>query len=296
MATLGRGLRRHLRAPPVTICSQCSLRMFASSSVLLSGHNKWSKIRHDKAAADAKKNAVRNQFTKTITLYSRLYGPDPTQNPQLATTLAAAKKAGVPKAVIETAVARGQGRSTEGATLENVTFEAIFPPSVALIVEAETDNRLRLLQDLNLIVKKNKAMATASRFYFTRLGRVVFQKDEAGEVGVDQIMDTALEAGAEDLEDGEDGTIVAWTQPNQTTQVCEAVGGTFGLKVLSSDIIWSPNEDTKVKLDWGSELKSLAELLAKLQDNPDVQAVYSNISRGNMTDEEWASLADNIDV
>lgn len=224
-----------------------------------------------------------------------VYGGNPDNNPQLASTLAAARKAGVPKATIEAAIARGQGRSSGGAALESVTFEAIVPPSVALIVETETDNKLRVLQDLNLMVKKGKGMSSASKYFFSRLGRVVFEKSESG-IGVDQIMDEALEAGAEDLEDDEEGNLVVWTQPNQTTQVCRSIESAFGLRVLSSDIIWSPNEDTKVQLDSSPELANLADLIVKLQDHPDVQAVYSNVSRGTMSDDEWATLEENLDV
>lgn len=109
-------------------------------------------------------------------------------------------------------------------------------------------------------------------------------------------MDEALEAGAEDLEDDEEGNIVVWTQPNHTMQVCRSIESAFGLKVVSSDILWSPNEDTKVQLDSSPQLAELADLLVKLQDCPDVQAVYSNISRGAMSDDEWAALEENLDV
>lgn len=179
--------------------------------------------------------------------------------------------------------------------MESVTFEAMIPPSVALIVETETDSRLRLLQDLNLIIKKGKGTPGTSKFFFSRLGRVVFEKNESG-IGAEQIMDDALEAGAEDLEDDEEGNIVVWTQPNHTSRVCRSVASAFGLKVISSDIIWSPNEDTKVRVDSSPQLADLADLLVKLKEHPDVQAVYSNVSRGTMSDDEWATLEENLDA
>ena len=225
-----------------------------------------------------------------------VYGPNPDNNPQLASALAVARKAGVPKAKIEAAIERGQGRSSSGAALESVTFEAVLPPGIALIVEAESSSRLRLLQDLNLLVKKSKGSASASKYFFSRLGRVVFEENEGG-IGVDQIMDEALEAGAEDLEEDEVGNIVVWTQPNQTIQVCRSVGGAFRLKVLSSDIIWTPNEETKVQLDSSPELATLADLIVKLKENPDVQAIYCNVSRGkSVADDEWAPIEENLDV
>ena len=209
--------------------------------------------------------------------------------------MAIAKKAGVPKTVIETAIARGQGRSTEGAVLESLTFDAILPPSVALLIEVETESRPRALQELNMVVKKAKGAASPSKFFFTRVGRVVFEPS-SDEIGADQIMDDAIEAGAEDLETDQDGNIVVWTQPNQTTQICQDVGGKFGLKVLSSDIVWTANEDTRSSIDASVELERFIELLAALRANPDVQAVYSNVTRGDMTDEEWAQIEESLDV
>ncbi|KAL2156265.1 hypothetical protein VTH82DRAFT_1010 [Thermothelomyces myriococcoides] len=277
-----------------SICTQCR-RAFVSSPILQAGHNKWSKIRHDKAANDRKKNAARTLFCKNITLYSKLYGPDPNLNPQLANAITAARKASVPKDKIEAAIARGQGKSSEGKALESITFEAMIPPSIALIVDLETESKLRALQDLNQMIKKAKGSPSSSRFFFSRLGRVVFERTEGGP-DVDQIMDDAIEAGAEDLQHDEDGNIVVWTQPSDTMQVCKSVGSKFGLKILSSDIVWTPNEDTKTKLDASDELVSFTELLEALKEYPEVQAVYSNVTRGAMSDEQWAKIEENLDT
>ncbi|KZL67018.1 duf28 domain-containing protein [Colletotrichum incanum] len=278
------------RAQP-TFCHQC-LRRLSTTPAAPSGHNKWSKIKHKKGAADAQKNSMRSQHSKTIALYSRLYGT--TDNPQLATAVANAKKYGVPKNVIDSAIARGQGRTTSGASLEPLTLEAILPPGVALIIEAETESKARSLQDLKVLIKKHKGTANTATFFFTRLGRVVFEAKEGGP-GVDDIMDDAIEAGAEDLEADEEGNLVVWTQPNMTNAVASGVGPKFGLKLLSSDIIWSANEDTKVKLDEGLEASTLGELLAALQEFPEVQAVYGNPAKGDIPEEEWAKIEENLD-
>ncbi len=201
----------------------------------------------------------------------------------------------MPKDRIEGAIARGQGKSSDGAALESITFEAIMPPSIALIVDVETESKLRALQELNLMVKKAKGSAGSSKFFFSRLGRVVFEKGESG-LDVDQIMDDAIEAGAEDLEDDVDGNIVVWTQPTGTMQVCKAVGDKFGLKILSSDIIWTANEDTKAKLDASDEQISFTELLEALNEHPEIQAVYSNVAKGEMSDDVWAKIEDNLDT
>ncbi|KAK1991972.1 YebC-like protein [Colletotrichum falcatum] len=289
------------RAQP-SLCRRC-LRPLSTTAAAPSGHNKWSKIRHKKGAADAQKNNMRSQHSKTIALYSRLYGT--TDNPQLATAVANAKKDGVPKNVIESAIARGQGRTASGASLEPLTLEAILPPGVALIVEAETESKARSLQDLKVLVKKHKGAANAASFFFTRLGRVVFEAAGEGEgeggggVGqgiVDDVMDDAIEAGAEDLEVDDGGNLVVWTRPNATAAVAAALGPKFGLKLLGSDIVWSANDDTRVALDSGPEADALADLLAALRDLPEVQAVYGNPGRGVISEEAWARIEDNLDT
>ncbi|KAK1981062.1 transcriptional regulator-domain-containing protein [Colletotrichum cereale] len=278
------------RAQPA-FCHQC-LRPLSTTAAAPSGHNKWSKIKHRKGAADAQKTSMRSQHSKMIALYSRLYGTN--NNPQLATAVANAKKYGVPKSVIESAIARGQGRTASGASLETLTLEAILPPGVALIIEAETESKARSLQDLKVLIKKHKGAANTATFFFTRLGRVVFEAREGGP-GVDDIMDDAIEAGAEDLEVDDEGNLVVWTQPNMTNSVASGVGPKFGLKLLGSDIIWSANEDTKVKLDEGPEASTLGELLAALQEFPEVQAVYGNPAKGSIPEGEWARIEENLD-
>ncbi len=196
---------------------------------------------------------------------------------------------------IEGAIARGQGRTSTGAALEPISFEAVVPPSIALIVDLESESKLRALQELNTMVKRAKGSSGSSRFFFSRLGRVVFEKGESG-LDVDQIMDEAIEAGAEDLENDADGNIVVWTQPTGTMQVCEAVGRKFKLKILSSDIIWTANEDTKAKVSSSEELVSFIELLEALREYSEVQAIYSNVSRGDMSDEDWARIEENLDA
>ncbi|KAK4455900.1 transcriptional regulator TACO1-like protein [Podospora aff. communis PSN243] len=291
MATISCGLRPLQRLP---ICAQCR-RSFFTVPALQSGHNKWSKIRHDKAVKDGQKAKVRSELAKLITLYSKLYGPDINQNPQLATAITLAKKQQLPKDKIEGAISRGQGRSLAGKVLESITFEIISPPNVALILDVETDNRNRAIAEIKDIVSTGGAAVSGSKFYFTRVGRVVFEKGGNGS-GVDDIMDDAIEAGAEDIENDADGNLVIWTQPTMTSQICETLSSKRGLKVLSSGIIWNPNPESEAKVDSSLELPQLTKMLAALSEYPDVQAVYSNISRGSLSDDEWADIANNVDV
>ncbi|KAK3990236.1 transcriptional regulator TACO1-like protein [Cladorrhinum sp. PSN332] len=275
-----------------SLCAQCR-RTFVSTPMLTSGHNKWSKIRHEKAAADIKKGRERNILAKNIVFQCRVFGADPAQNPGLAAAIHAAKKACLPKDKIEGALARGQGKSTSGEALESFLFEAVVPPSIALIVDCETESKLRLMQDLQKIVKLADGSASSTKFFFTRVGRVIFEKSP--EVDMDKIMDDAIEAGAEDLENDADGNIVVWTKPSGTSQIVQAIGSKFGLKAVSADIFWTPNEDTKAKLDRSDEHIKFATLLDSLSNYPDVQAVYCNVDRGSgLSDEEWQQIAENI--
>ncbi|KAK0711363.1 transcriptional regulator-domain-containing protein [Lasiosphaeris hirsuta] len=298
MASLARAIRSFPSSKgslnQSSICAQCR-RSFLTIPSLQSGHNRWSKIKHDKAFNDAKKTAIFTRFTKNLILFSKLYGSDPNLNPQLASVIAAAKKAGLSKDKIENSIARGQGRTTEGAVLESMTFEAIVQPSIAIILDIETDKKLRALQEIREIVKKAKGVNTAAKFFFSRLGRVVFKKGDSG-LDVDAIMDDALEAGAEDLETDSDGNLVVWTQPTSTMQVCQDVGTKFGLKIQSSDIIWSPNKETEAKLDGGWEAAKFTEMLLELRRYVDVQAIYSNVARGDISDEEWEKIEQSLDT
>lgn len=275
------------------ICSTCC-RTFATTPIVQSGHNKWSKIKHDKGRKDHVKTIQRTQYVQAITLYSRLYGPDPKMNTSLANAIAIAKKSSMPKEVIEQAVARGQGRSLSGATLESLKFEVMMPPSAAFILELETDNRLRALQEVNSIIRKHKGRTAATEFFFSRIGRVVFERHES--LGVDDIMDEAIEAGAEDLDADEEGNMIVSCQPTQTTHIAQSVVKKFDLKVLSSEITWSANEETMSKIDQVADVTKLAEFVGALTELPEVQAIYCNAIKGDdVPEEEWASFEESID-
>ncbi|KAI6363152.1 hypothetical protein MCOR25_005993 [Pyricularia grisea] len=274
-------------------CSQC--RTIACSTTLYAGHNKWSKIRHDKGAADAKKTVLRSQLGKSLTSLCRTFGED---SPQLASAVAAAKKAGLPKENIDSALARALGRSASGGALESMTVEAMIPPSVALLLEVETDSKARSQQDIHKILKLRKVTVTPTKFLFGRAGRVVFdsKSDMAAEALIDQIMDDAIEAGAEDLEVNEDGSVVVWTPPANVSLVAKEVGAKFGLETLSTDIMWTPNEDTMAEINSVGEAKKLAELLSALREVPEVQAIYLNAYPGKEAEEDWADVDRNLDT
>jgi len=196
---------------------------------------------------------------------------------------------------MEAAIARGQGKSASGAVLENVTLEVIMPPTVAMIIEFETDSKMRTIIDSRLLVKNHGGSVTPTSYLFQKKGRIVFEKDEKN-LGVDEVLDEAIEAGAEDVETSEDGSIVVWTEPNKTMAAAKALQKSLNLKVESSDILWDPNEDTKVPLESEAAVKALSEFLDALHDNPQVQGVYANVSQGSLPDDVWEDLQCRLDA
>ncbi|KFY33571.1 hypothetical protein V494_07532 [Pseudogymnoascus sp. VKM F-4513 (FW-928)] len=269
------------------VCPKCA--SFSTYPTLQSGHNRWSKIKHDKAGVDAKKHVLRSMLSRDIAQASKLYGADPRTNPTLANVLVQAKKAGFPKASQEAAIARGQGQSASGASLESLTIEAIMPPSIAMVIDIETDNKARALQELRHEVKRYGGTVTPTSYLFKRRGRVQFGKDERG-LGVDEVLDEAIEAGADDVEVDDDGNLIVWTEPSGTIAAAKSLAESFKLTIESSDILWDPNEDTLVPLDSEGALTSLKNLVNALQEDQSVQGIYVNISQGKVSDETWAEL------
>jgi transcriptional/translational regulatory protein YebC/TACO1 len=190
--------------------------------------------------------------------------------------------AGLPKATMEAAIARGQGKSATGAILENVTLEVIMPSTVAMIIESETDNKARTMMDLRHLIKQHGGSVTPTNYLFQKKGRIAFEKDERN-LGVDEVLDEAIEAGAEDVEADEDGTIIVWTEPNKTMSAADALQKSLNLKVESSDIIWDP-------------AKELSAFVQALQDNPNVQGVYANAAQGSLADDVWEDLQEKLDA
>ncbi|CAD6501705.1 BgTH12-01955 [Blumeria graminis f. sp. triticale] len=270
---------------------------FSTGLSLRSGHNRWSKIKHDKGAADAKKNRLRSSLAHELALASRLYGPDPAMNPRLATLVANAKKVGFPKASLEVAIARGQGISVTGTTLESLTIEAIMPPTIALIIDCETDNKAKALMDIRFKIKSYGGTATSTNYLFQKKGRIVFENKEKA-LGVDDVLDHAIEAGAEDVEVDNNQNIVIWTNPSQTISTAKDLQKTLALKLMSSEIIWDANKDTLVPLTDIDimKLNSLFDLVEDLQKVNDVQGVYANVTQGNLSDERWTELKGNLNA
>lgn len=189
----------------------------------------------------------RSALAHELQIASKQHGADPQFNPHLASIITLAKKQGIPKASIESAIARGQGRSTTGAVLESLTIEAMLPPSVAVIVECQTDSKLRTLNELKTTIKSAGGTITPTSHMFDRKGKIVFEASEGISEG--EIFDQAVEAGAIDVQTEEDGKLVVYTETSHTTAVADTLATSSGLKVESSDIVWVPKEDMMVDVE-----------------------------------------------
>ncbi|KAF2180231.1 YebC-like protein [Zopfia rhizophila CBS 207.26] len=267
-------------------------RCLSSSVPVWSGHSKWATIKHDKGKNDAAKSKQRSIMTKDISNAVKLAGPDPNTNPRLALAISTAKKNAVPKASIESAIARGQGISATGAALESVVLEAMLPPSVATVIECQTDNKLRALADLRLIVKEAGGTVSPIGYLFEKKGRIIFQKKDG--IGVDEVLEAALEAGALDVVEDDHSRVVLYTEPAQTKTTAESLAKALELEIAESEIIYDPNEDTKVSLDDEEAAKELSAFLDEVQEVTGIQAVYTNWSKGAISDELWSDLQSKV--
>lgn len=248
----------------------------------MSGHNKWSSIKHKKGAADAKRGKLFSKFIKEITIAARVGGGDPTGNPRLRTVLDKARASNMPKDNVERAIKKGTGE-LEGVNIEEITFEGYGPAGVAVLVETLTDNRNRTVAELRHIFEKcggNLGAAGCVGWMFTKHGILTFDKD----VSEEALMETALEAGAEDISE-EEGIFTVTTSPTafeSVKQACEAKG----LKFVEADLSMVPQNT--VKLDHAAATRML-KLMDTLDEHDDVQNVYANFDIDAKTMEEVAA-------
>ncbi|KAL2007341.1 hypothetical protein VTN00DRAFT_8779 [Thermoascus crustaceus] len=273
MATiLGKRLLPRTKTPSQWVCDTC--RGVSTSPVLFSGHNRWSQIKHDKAKNDKAKSKERQLVTKELINASKMWGPDPKFNPRLNLAISKAKQIMMPKASIEASIARGQGLGVSGEALESVTIEAMLPGSVAAVIECQTDQKARVLQDLRYIIKDYGGTVTPTTYLFEKKGKIVFEKKEG--VNLDDYLEKAIEAGAADVDTDEEGRLVLYTEPTETKAVGETFTKETELKIESSDIIWDPNKDTMVKLEKEEDIKELEEALSAIREDSSVQDIYLN--------------------
>ncbi|KIW51790.1 hypothetical protein PV05_10475 [Exophiala xenobiotica] len=261
-------------------CTPCGRRRrhmyrhFSTTPIASSGHNRWSKIKHDKAKTDARTSKLRTQLSSDIIIASRLGGPNPSFNSRLSAAIAAAKKGQLSKSSIEHAILKGQGKSPSGAALEPLLIEAMLPCGVAALIECQTDNKARTLQDIRLIVSKAGGTMTPTSFLFEKKGRIVFEEQET--IGVDEALEEAIEAGASDISmDGADNKLVVETPPDAVMDVAQRLQDKFGLRVEKAEVVYDPNEDSLVKLT-AEQGEEVGKVLDALEEDPALQNLYVN--------------------
>ncbi|MCJ1447552.1 MAG: hypothetical protein MMC23_008063 [Stictis urceolatum] len=249
-----------------------------------SGHNRWSKIKHDKARADSHRSKARTQLTRDLALASRTHGADPSSNPKLASLIASAKKIGFSKSSTEAAIARGQGRSSSGLRLEPFTMELLHTATgAAMLVECMTDNKARTLQEVREAVKGLGVGEGSVEWMFERRGRVVLGRlegDMEGGVeeglGEEEVMEAAVEAGAVDAE-VLDGVAEVFTEPEELGAVAESVAGKLGRRVERAELVWVAKGEVEVEVDGGSkEGVGLGKALERVEELDSVVAVWMN--------------------
>jgi len=237
----------------------------------VSGHSKWSTIKRKKGALDAKRGRIFTRLIKEITVAARMGGGDPEGNPRLRSAVASAKSENMPKDNIERAIKKGTGE-LEGAVYEEISYEGYGPGGVAILVDCMTDNKNRTVADIRHYFSKsggNLGESGCVSWMFEKKGSIMIDKDTIGE---EELMDKALEAGAEDVvEEGNVYQVV--TAPDDFGTVREALE-TDGVKFIEASVSMIPQN--VVEINEAKPAKQILKLLENLEDHDDVQDVFAN--------------------
>ena len=248
----------------------------------MSGHSKWSSIKHKKGALDAKRGKMFTKLIKEITVASRLGGGDPDGNPRLRSAIAAAKAENMPKDNIERAIKKGTGE-LEGASFDEISYEGYGAGGVAVLVDCLTDNKNRAVADLKHLFERfggNIGEPGCVAWMFEKKGLIVLEKDKVDE---EQLLDLTLEAGAEDVRDDEREFEVI-----TDLQDFESVKKTIddaGFPYSVAEITMIPKNTVKVA---GKKVQQMLSLMQALDDNYDVNHVYANF---DISDEDLEAFS-----
>ena len=250
----------------------------------MSGHSKWSTIKRKKGAADAKRGALFGKLSKAITVAAREGGGDAEMNPALGLAVQKAKAGNMPNDNIQRAIDKGTGAGSDADTYERITYEGYAPGGVAVLVDVLTDNRNRAASDVRYIFSKNGGKLGTSgsvAYLFERKGVILVPKDSADE---DELMEAALEAGAEDVEEQENDYRIV-TAPENFMTVRDALDNA-GIPHENAEITMEAQNN--IDLDAGTAKQTL-RLIDALEENDDVQEVYANF---DISDEVMAVTVD----
>jgi len=252
----------------------------------VAGHSKWANIKHRKARQDAAKGKIWSKCSKAITAAARAGGGDPDMNLSLRYAIDEARYQNMPKDNIKRAIEKGAG-ATGGADFENQTYEGYGPAGIAIIVETLTDNRTRTVNSLRTIFSKsggNLGNSGCVAYMFDTKGQILIPAKGADE---ERVMEIALEAGADDVEapSDEEGFWTILSGPTDFQAVKDAIEGA-GLTIEEAQIAQIPQQTSEVR---GEDARKLMNLLDAIEDDEDVQKVYSN---ADIPDDELAALGD----
>jgi len=237
----------------------------------MSGHSKWSQIKYKKAIEDAKRAKIFSKFSRLISLAAREKGGDPEKNSQLKSIIEKAKSFNMPQENIEKAIKRGTGE-IEGAKLENFLIEALGPGGVSILIDVVTDNKNRALSEIKKILESNNSkMVSGSVIWkFKKLGKVQgvlkdLNKKEEFELA-------AIEARAEDIKEKKDGVFEVFALPENLNNLKSKIEEFLDQQEVSIEFV--PNEEISIPKE---DLEKLKNLFEKLDENEDVQEIYSDL-------------------
>jgi len=236
----------------------------------MSGHSKWSSIKHKKAATDAKRGKIFTKLIKEITVAARMGGGDIEANPRLRAAVQAGKAENMPKDNIERAIKKGTGE-LEGVSYEEIIYEGYGPGGAAVLVESLTDNKNRTVADIRSIFGKNGGNLGENgcvAWMFDKKGYIAVERSAVDE---DTLMETALEAGAEDIRE-DNGNYEVITEPGDFEAIKEAINKA-SIPFNDAEVTMLPQNTTNLS---GKEAEQMLRLMEMLEDYDDVQKVYTN--------------------
>jgi len=241
----------------------------------MSGHNRWSKIKHKKEATDAKKSKMWTKVIKELTISARLGGGDINGNPRLRTAVDKAREANMPNDTIDRAIKKGSG-DLDGVQYEEFVYEIFGPGGTGILVEIMTDNRNRTISEVRSIIQRNGGNLGASgsvSHMFHKLGQIVYDKAVLGEAGENKATDAAIELGADDIRAEADHVVIV-TEPKEFERIRDGLAKAGLPKPLHAEVSLVP--ENVVHLE-GKDAAGAVRLVAALEDSDDVQNVVSNM-------------------
>jgi len=248
----------------------------------MAGHSKWANIKHKKAAQDAKRGKIFTKLIREIVVATRMGGADVDSNPRLRDGVQKALGANMKRDTVDNAIKRGAG-AQEGDNYDEIRYEGYGPSGVAVMVDCLTDNRNRTVSEVRHAFTKsggNLGTDGSVAYLFTKRGIISFAPGQDEE----QLLDLALEVGADDVTTNDDGSIDVWTAPEDFITVNEAIEAA-GLKADSAEITMQASTDVSLELD---DAEKVIRLVDTLEDLDDVQNVYTN---ADFSDEVLANLS-----